>query len=179
MNNDYNSEDWSRLEARWQEHYRRIDEIASREATVPQAVPTRWWRYVAAAVAVAVVAVSAVVWLRPQQPAPAAPMLAMNGLEVPADPVSIPADEPEAQPAQSSMAAPKAQPQREEVAMPSEPQEAAPAPEQEEHEFALIGIPTDDSYVSATIEGTNLQTYVRCNSLCDAREILTQTKELL
>lgn len=131
MNNDYNSEDWSRLEARWQEHYRRIDEIASREATVPQAVPTRWWRYVAAAVAVAVVAVSAVVWMRPQQPAPAAPMLAMNGLEVPADPVSIPTDEPEAQPAQSSMAAPKAQPQQEEVEMPSESQEAAPAPEQE------------------------------------------------
>lgn len=131
MNNDYNSEDWSRLEARWQEHYQRIDEIASREATVPQAVPTRWWRYVAAAVAVAVVAVSAVVWMRPQQPAPAAPMLAMNRLEVPADPVSIPADEPEAQPARASMAAPKAQPQREEVAMPSEPQEAAPPPEQE------------------------------------------------
>lgn len=131
MNNDYNSEDWSRLEARWQEHYRHIDEIASREATVPQVVPTRWWRYVAAAVAVAVVAVSAVVWMRPQQTAPAAPMLAMNRLEVPADPVSIPADEPEAQPAQSSMAAPKAQPQQEEVAMPSEPQEAAPAPEQE------------------------------------------------
>lgn len=131
MNNDYKSEDWSRLEARWQEHYQRIDEIASREATVPQAVPTRWWRYVAAAVAVAVVAVSAVVWMRPQQPAPAAPMLAMNRLEVPADPVSIPADEPEAQPAQSSMAAPKAQPQREEVAMPSKPQEAAPVPEQE------------------------------------------------
>lgn len=131
MNNDYNSEDWSRLEARWQEHYRRIDEIASREATVPQAVPTRWWRYVAAAVAVAVVAVSAVVWMRPQQPAPAAPMLAMNRLEVPADPVSIPTDEPEAQPAQSSMAAPKAQPQQEEEAMPSESQEAAPAPEQE------------------------------------------------
>lgn len=172
MNNDYNSEDWSRLEARWQEHYQRIDEIASREATVPQAVPTRWWRYVAAAVAVAVVAVSAVVWLRMQQPAPAAPMLAMNGLEVPAD-------EPKAQPAQASMAAPKAQPQREEVAMPSEPQEAAPAPEQEEHEFSLIGIPADDSYVFATIEGTNLQTYVRCNSLCDAREILTQTKERL
>ena len=131
MNNDYKSEDWSRLEARWQEHYQRIDEIASREATAPQAVPTRWWRYVAAAVAVAVVAVSAVVWLRPQQPAPAAPMLAMNGLEVPADPVSIPADEPETQPARSSMAAQKAQPQREEVAMPSEPQKAAPAPEQE------------------------------------------------
>lgn len=131
MNNDYNSEDWSRLEARWQEHYRRIDEIASREATVPQAVPTRWWRYVAAAVAVAVVAVSTAVWMRPQQPAPAAPMLAMNRLEVPADPVSIPTDEPEAQPAQSSMAAPKAQPQQEDVAMPSEPQEAAPAPEQE------------------------------------------------
>lgn len=131
MNNDYKSEDWSRLEARWQEHYQRIDEIASREATVPQAVPTRWWRYVAAAVAVAVVAVSAVVWMRPQQPAPAAPMLAMNRLEVPADPVSIPADEPEAQPAQSSMAAPKAQPQQEEEEMPSESQEAAPAPEQE------------------------------------------------
>ena len=131
MNNDYNSEDWSRLEARWQEHYQRIDEIASREATVPQAVPTRWWRYVAAAVAVAVVAVSAAVWMRPQQPAPAAPMLAMNGLEVPADPVSIPTDEPEAQPAQSSMAAPKAQPQQEEEEMPSESQEAVPAPEQE------------------------------------------------
>ena len=131
MNNDYKSEDWSRLEARWQEHYRRIDEIASREATVPQAVPTRWWRYVAAAVAVAVVAVSAVVWLRMQQPAPAAPMLAMNRHEVPADPVSIPTDEPEVQPDQASMAAPKAQPQREEVAMPSEAQEATPAPEQE------------------------------------------------
>lgn len=131
MNNDYNSEDWSRLEARWQEHYQRIDEIASREATSLPTASTRWWRYVAAAVAVAVVAVSAVVWLRPQQPAPAAPMLAMNRLEVPADPVSIPADEPEAQPAQSSMAAPKAQPQQEEVAMPSEAQEAAPAPEQE------------------------------------------------
>lgn len=131
MNNDYNSEDWSRLEVRWQEHYQRIDEIASREATAPPTVPTRWWRYVAAAVAVAVVAVSAVVWMRPQQPAPAAPMLAMNRLEVPADPVSIPTDEPEAQPAQASMAAPKAQPQREEVAMPSESQEAAPTPEQE------------------------------------------------
>ena len=131
MNSDYNSEDWSRLEARWQEHYQRIDEIASREATAPPTASTRWWRYVAAAVAVTVVAVSAVVWLRMQQPAPAAPMLAMNRLEVPADPVSIPTDEPEAQPAQSSMAAPKAQPQREDVAMPSEPQEAAPAPEQE------------------------------------------------
>lgn len=131
MNNDYKSEDWSRLEARWQEHYRRIDEIASREATSLPTASTRWWRYVAAAVAVAVVAVSAVVWLRMQQPAPAAPMLAMNRLEVPADPVSISADEPEAQPAQSSMAAPKAQPQQEEVEMPSEPQEAAPAPEQE------------------------------------------------
>ena len=132
MNNDYNSEDWSRLEARWQEHYQRIDEIARREATVSQAVPTHWWRYVAAAVAVAVVAVSAVVWLRMQtQPVPAAPMLAMNRLEVPADPVSIPTDEPEAQRAQSSMAAPKAQPQQEEEEMPSESQEAAPAPEQE------------------------------------------------
>lgn len=131
MNNDYNSEDWSRLEARWQEHYQRIDEIASREATSLPTDSTRWWRYVAAAVAVAVVAVSAVVWLRMQQPAPAAPMLAMNRLEVPADPVSIPADEPEAQPDQASMAAQKAQPQREEVAMPSEPQEAAPTSEQE------------------------------------------------
>ena len=131
MNNDYNSEDWSRLEARWQEHYRRIDEIASREATAPPTASTRWWRYVAAAMAVAVVAVSAVVWMRPQQPAPAAPMLAMNRLEVPADPVSIPADEPEAQPARSSMAAPKAQPQQEEEEMPSEAQEATPAPEQE------------------------------------------------
>ena len=131
MNNDYNSEDWSRLEARWQEHYQRIDEIASREATSLPTASTRWWRYVAAAVAVAVVAVSAVVWLRMQQPAPAAPMLAMNRLEVPADPVSIPADEPEAQPDQASMAAPKAQPQQEDVAMPSEAQEAAPAPEQE------------------------------------------------
>lgn len=132
MNNYYNSDEWSRLEARWQEHYQRIDEIARREATVSQAVPTRWWRYVAAAVAVAVVAVSAVMWLRMQtQPVPAAPMLAMNRHEVPADPVSIPTDEPEAQPDQASMAAPKAQPQQEEVAMPSESQKAAPAPEQE------------------------------------------------
>lgn len=132
MNNDFNPDDWTRLEERWQEHYQRIDEIASREATSLPTASTRWWRYVAAAVAVAVVAVSAVMWLRMQtQPVPAAPMLAMNRHEVPADPVSIPTDEPEAQPDQASMAAPKAQPQQEEVAMPSEPQKAAPAPEQE------------------------------------------------
>ena len=180
MNNDNNSEDWSRLEARWQEHYQRIDQIARREAPAPKVASTRWYRYVAAAVVTMAVAVSAVVWLRMQpQPAPVAPMLAMNRLEVPADPVSIPTDEPEAQPAQASMAAPKAQPQQEEVAKPCEPLKAAPTSEQEEHEFALIGIPADDSYVSATIEDTNLQTYVRCNSLCDARKILTQTMERL
>lgn len=63
MNNDYNSDEWSRLEARWQEHYQRIDEIA-RKGTSSRGVPPakRRLRYVAA-VAVVLLTGGAALWM--------------------------------------------------------------------------------------------------------------------
>lgn len=41
MNNDFNPDDWTRLEKRWQEHYQRVNEIARQGTSSWGVSPTK------------------------------------------------------------------------------------------------------------------------------------------
>lgn len=81
MNRKSPDADWQRIEQLWHEHDQRVEQIAHGKAT--KRIPY-WWRYGVAAACVAAVAVTAWVWLQPQQPATPGPMLAQSHREAPA-----------------------------------------------------------------------------------------------
>ncbi len=81
MNRKSPDADWQRIEQLWHEHDQRVEQIAHGKAT--KHTPY-WWRYGVAAACVAAVAVTAWLWLQPQQPATPGPMLAQSHREAPA-----------------------------------------------------------------------------------------------
>lgn len=62
MNNNFNPDDWSRIESQWQAHYQRVDEIARQGASAKNTLGVKWhWHYGAAAAVVLLV--GGAVWM--------------------------------------------------------------------------------------------------------------------
>lgn len=139
---------------------------------------SRRWRYRAAAAAVLLAGVAA--WLALRQPA-SAPVLTARHLPAPEPQQPLQAahrPEATARPA-ARTAAPAAQ--RKAVAAQDEVPAADAAPVQDAETVNLTDVitktPADELF--AALDEADQQTYVRCNNLCDAREIWTRTKTLL
>ena len=70
MNNDFNPDDWTRLEERWQEHYQRINEIARKGTSSWGVSPSKRRLRYAAAVAVVLLMGGAALRMGLRKPAP-------------------------------------------------------------------------------------------------------------
>lgn len=175
------NQDIDQLFTMWEQHDARVEQIAHKAMPVSQRRKEHalWWRYGAAAAVVAIMVTTVLLWPQRQEPIPSDTLLAANRETIPATTTPMPCDIQGERVSHTHKAALLSLPQVEKPAVVAQPIPAEPTPHEETVEPDLIGIPADETFQSAFVEDGHHQTYVRCNSLCDAHDIINKTQEAL
>jgi len=175
------NQDIDQLFTMWEQHDARVDQIACAATPASQRKKAHiaWWRYGAAAAVVALVVTTLLLWPLAQEPTSSDNLLAANWEEAPIAATDTPCDTLKATPTPSPKTAPLPKPQVEEPTIMAQSDLPASNPTESTPELELLGIPTDETFQPAFVEDGHHQTYVRCNSLCDAHDIINKTQEAL